>query len=709
MKFLFNPRSIAVVGVSRDPLKLGSIIYHKLMRNKTLGILKAEVYPVNPRIRDLDGARVYSKISEIGESIDLVVIAVPAEVVVDIVREAGENEVKTAIIISGGFAETGRKDLDEELRRAISESSIRVLGPNTLGVLDLISGVDTFFLPHQKPLSNGRMAENLPEAILGNVAVISQSGALSEILMDCLKAGGVGIRTIVCVGNQIDLSTEDFLRYFAYDESTKVIAVYLEGVRDGRRFLNALIEASSKKPVVVMKAGKTEVASRAAYTHTASMVGSIQVYRGAFKQAGVVEVEDMEEMVDVVKAFSMLNPVRGNKLFVLTNAGGLAVLSSDLALQYGLAIPDMPVKVKEDLEELKKHGLIPQIAVVQNPLDLTAQGSSESFEQVFRIVASSSLYDLYLVMPSHQPPSLDDTVVDRLSSVARKYNVPMVVCEYGESEWSRLIRERSDKLGIPSYTDIRRAVKALSALTSYKRPIERSFKYPIKENRLRWIDSLPDGPLSEDSAIKILKEYNIEAPKTFRIMEEIELEKIMEHLSPPLVLKISSSKITHKTDVGGVLLGINTLEELVEGFRLLKKRVGDLGVEWEGATVQEMVRGVELILGSSWDAIFGPVVTIGLGGIYTEIIRDFSVRVAPIEPYEAEEMINELKMKKMLEGYRGSPRVDLKKLANAITSFSSIIFENSSIKQLEINPLIAKDDKFYAVDVRGLLNKREKG
>ncbi|MEN2973984.1 MAG: acetate--CoA ligase family protein [Candidatus Caldarchaeales archaeon] len=702
----FNPRSIAVIGVSSDPSKLGSIIYQKLMRNKISGRLKAEIYPVNPKISTLNNVKVYSKISEIGERVDLVVIAIPAESVIDVLREAGENGVKAAIVISGGFGEIGRRDLDEKLRKVIVETGIRVLGPNTIGILDMLSGIDTFFLPFQKPLSDGRLAESLPEAVLGNVTVISQSGAISEILMDCLKAGGVGVRAVVSVGNQIDLSTEDFLKYFAYDEATKVIVIYLEGVRDGRRFLNALIEASTMKPVVIMKAGKTEAASKAAYTHTASMVGRMQVYRGVFKQAGVIEVEDLEEMVDVVKVFSMLRPVDGNKLFVLTNAGGLAVLSSDLALLHGLTLPDLTVKLKENLEELKKHGVIPQIAIVQNPLDLTAQGTSESFEQVFRTVCSEGYYDLYLILPSHQPPAIDETITDRLFNVIRKYNAPTVVCEYGESEWSKLIREKFDKLRIPSYPDIRRAIKALSALTSYKRPMPRTFNYPYRNDKLSWIGDLSNGPLSLEHTIEIINQYGIEAPKTIKVTEEKELEKVIEDLSPPYVMKIFSRKIAHKTDVGGVILGLKKPEELLEAYRHLRDRVAEIGVEWEGAIIQEMVNGLELILGSDWDPIFGPIVSIGLGGVFTEIMKDISVRVAPVETHEAEEMISELKMKKLLEGYRGLPSVNLKILAEKISDFSSIIFENPSIKQFEINPLIANGDRFVAVDVRGFIYRK---
>ncbi|MEM3742092.1 MAG: acetate--CoA ligase family protein [Nitrososphaerota archaeon] len=705
LKYLFDPASIAVIGVSQNPSKIGSIIYHRLINNKNLGILKAEVYPVNPKISSLNGVKVYPTISKIQDDVDLAVIAVPAEGVPEVVREAGGKNVKVAIIISGGFAESGRKDLDEKLRKAIQEAGIRVVGPNTIGILDPYSGVDTFFLPRFKPLSNGKMAESLPEVQPGNVAVISQSGALSEIIMDCLKVSGIGIRSIVCVGNQVDLTVEDFLRYFSRDPLTKVIALYLEGVSDGRRFLNALIEASTEKPVVVLKAGKTEVAGRAAYTHTASMVGSIEVYRGAFKQARVIEVEDMEEMIDIVKAFSIMKPAKGNRLFILTNAGGLAVISSDLALRYGLTIPNIPEEVYRNLDELRMKKIIDPIVVLQNPLDLTAQGTSETFEKVFRVVAASGFFDLYLLMPSHQPPTVDDTVIDKLFKVCKEHDCVAVVCEHGESEWSKYIRERFDQLGIPAYPDVRRALRALSALATHRRPANRLFEKTLNVNKIAWLDDLEDGPLDLENAVKLLNHYDLSTPKTLKISSEDELEYVSRELSFPLVMKIYSRKITHKTDIGGVVVGLKTYDELRESYNRLRKKISEMGIEWEGVIIQEMVKGVELLLGSSHDPVFGPTITFGIGGVLTEVLRDFSVRIAPVTLDDALEMINELRTKKVLEGFRDLPPVNLTELAWTISKFSRITWENPSIKQLEINPLIASGNRFEAVDVRGLITR----
>ncbi len=705
LRYLFNPDSIAVVGVSQNPSKIGSVIYQRLMKNKTQGILKAEIYPVNPNIKSINGVKVYSSISDIPDDVDLVVIAIPAAAVPDVVREAGENRAKVAVIISGGFAESGRIDLDEQLRKAIHDTGIRVVGPNTIGVSDPYSGVDTFFLPRFKQLSNGKYAESLPEISPGNIAVISQSGALSEVIMDCLKVSGIGVRAIVCVGNQVDLTVEDFLEYFSNDPLTEVIAIYLEGVKDGRKFLNALIQASINKKVVILKAGKTEVAGRTAYTHTASMVGSIEVYRGAFKQAGVIEVEDMEEMVDVVKALSMMKIARGNKLFVLTNAGGLAVLSSDLAPRYGLTIPNIPEELMKKLEELKNKKIIDPIVFLQNPLDLTAQGTCQTFEEVFRVVASSGYYDLYLLMPSHQPPSVDDTVIDRLFKVYREYDCSVVVCEHGESEWSKYIRERFDQLGIPSYPDVRRALRALSALATYRKPRNKIFEKTRETNRITWLHDLEEGPLSFEDAVKILNNYGLETPKTLRVLNEEELQYVVEELSFPLVMKIYSTKISHKSDIGGVIVGLKTQNDLIEAYKMLKKKVEDLKIEWEGVQIQQMVKGVELILGSSYDAVFGPTVTFGIGGIFTEVLRDFSVRIAPIDSNDALEMINELKMKKVLKGFRDLQPVNIEKLAEIISKFSKILWENPSIKQLEINPLIASGDRFTAVDIRGIISK----
>jgi len=699
----FNPASIAVIGVSENPAKLGTVIFRRLLESVKLGKLKAEVYPVNPRLRELDGVRVYSSVSEINGGIDLAVVAIPAQFVPSVIRDFGKK-VKTAIVISGGFAESGRRELDEELRRAIKETGVRVLGPNTIGVLDPYSGVNTFFLPRVKTLVDGREAENLPEPFPGNVAIIFQSGALSEMLMDFLYANRVGVRAVACVGNQVDVKIEDFMRYFAEDDLAEVIAVYLEGVEDGRSFLNAAAEASEKKPVVILKAGKTETGRRAAYTHTASIVGNIDVYRGAFKQAGVIEVDSIGEMVDVVKLFSMQKPARGKRLLILTNAGGLAVLSADLAFLKGLVVPELPEGVKKELERLKEEKTIIPIVVVHNPLDLTAQASSEAFEKAYRILASSKLFDLHLLMPSHQPPPVDDTVIDRLAGIALKSGAVVTACELGESEWARIFRKKFDEYGIPAYSELRRAIEALSKFVQYKRIKRGRFPPPLSKNKLEFRNEAGGRPLYWEEALDILREYDINTPRMRIVSDEREAVEAVEELGLPVVLKIYSDEVAHKTDVGGVLVNLRNKEEVLRGYRILRERVREIGVGWRGILIQEMVEGVEILLGSTWDRVFGPTVSVGVGGIYTEILRDFSVRVAPIDFREAEKMLEELRLRRLLEGFRGMPSVDKEALAKLISRFSKIIYENPSLKQFEINPLIASGRRFFAVDVRGFVS-----
>ncbi|HMD78453.1 MAG TPA: CoA-binding protein, partial [Nitrososphaerales archaeon] len=334
----FEPKSVAVAGVSVDPGKMASIIFANLRENAAKGLLKASVYPVNPAHRRVGGVRCYPSVRSLPEVPDLLIIAVPVSLTLPVVKEAAEAGVKAAVVVTSGFAEAGRKDLEMELARTASDSGMRILGPNTIGLLDTRSGVDSLFLPRTKPLPGGRNVASLIRPRKGSVAIITQSGHLGETISEELAANGVGLRAIVGTGNQADVSVEDLIGYFADDDHTKVIALYLEGVLDGRRFMRESARAANRKPVVVLKVGKTSVGAKAALTHTASMAGDYEAYQAAFRQSGLIEVPDIEGLVDACIAFSLLPPVSGKSLAILTNAGGVGAIAADEAQRLGLDV-----------------------------------------------------------------------------------------------------------------------------------------------------------------------------------------------------------------------------------------------------------------------------------------------------------------------------------------------------------------------------------
>ncbi len=464
---LFNPKSIAVIGASPDPSKLSNAIFKRLIDNARKGLLKASVYPVNPKYERIEGRKVYPSVLDIEGEVDLVIVTVPAEIVPEVLEEAGEKGVKAAIVISGGFAEAGRKDLEDRISEVVRKYELRVLGPNTVGLVDTYSGVDTLFTPRIKRTERGEELVNVLELKRGNVAIIAQSGALGVSIADCLTEENVGIRAFVSVGNQLDISVEELLEYFSEDDRTRVVMLYLEGVRDGRSFVEKARLASSRKPVIVLKAGKTDVGVKSALSHTASIAGDIEVYKGVFKQAGLIEAEDLEEFMDFGKVYSMQRPSRGGRLFILSNSGGMIVIASDAASLYGLQMPPLSEERLSELEELKRKGIIPKFVSLSNPLDLTASVSTEGFIRTFEVISQDPNYDMFLIIPVHSTPTLNERAIREIAKIAKEREKAVAICEVGGSPWSKLFRRISNECGIPSYPTPERAIRALHALTLY--------------------------------------------------------------------------------------------------------------------------------------------------------------------------------------------------------------------------------------------------
>ncbi|GBC70553.1 hypothetical protein HRbin02_00321 [Candidatus Calditenuaceae archaeon HR02] len=692
----FNPKSIAVVGVSRHPDKIGRVIYDRLMSNRRQGVLKSEIYPVNPELRELYGNRVFSSLSEINDEVDLVVIALPAPQVPQTILEAGKNGARAAIVVSGGFSEVGNDQLTESLRRAIKLSGMRVLGPNTVGVMDAYTGVNTFFTREVKAFSDGRSAQSFIFPSRGSISIVSQSGALAHYVLDTLGERGAGVRAVACVGNQIDVSIPELLSYFASDALTSVVAVYVEGVSGGRELLNRFLELRRNgKQIVVLKAGRTLVGRRTAYTHTASMVGEWEAHVGAFKQAGAIVVDNVKELADVSLALSLQKPPRGRRLAILTNAGGFSVIASDLAQASGLEVIPLPESSIEKLEWLKSEGRIPSVSVTTNPVDLSGSADSAAFEEAYRVVSESGVFDMHLLMPFHVPPMMDEGVVSRLAGIARISGATVVGCDTGDTEWSVTMRALMVRNGIPAYKDMEDAIRVLTLISDIFTPSRESF--PIYEAR----SSEALEPIPRAHLLELVSEHGIQVAREEVVSTGDEAVEAAERIGYPVVMKISSERIVHKTDVGGVQLGITDRAQVLRAFNKLRGIAEKLGVRECGVVVQETVQGIELILGSKVDETFGPTVTVGIGGVLTEVIRDFVTFVSPVQDDEAEEMLTRLRFSGLLNGFRGYPPVDRKALRKIIVNFSKILVENPSIAQLEINPLMAYGGRIVAVDVRG--------
>jgi acetyltransferase len=502
--------------------------------------------------------------------------------------------------------------------------------------------------------------------------------------------------------------------YYAGDTKTKAVLLYIEGVRNGRRFMEACSEASKKKPIVALKAGKTESGRRAAFTHTASMVGQVEVYSTAFHQGGIVEVSTIEDLFDAGKAMSMQLPPSGRKVMIVTNGGGAGVIAADACEELGLEVPPLGVGAMEALRSMGESGSLPAVVSPNNPLDLTGSANSVSFRLGGEALLKGDPFDAWLFLTFHHAPAVYDDVVDAVAAVGREGGRPVVACDVGEAEWARIMRSKYESHGIPCYPTPDRAAKALHYLSSYGHfKADRGLWKDTQSSTDRegWLEAFmkkEDGVLLEPNASRLLSEYSIPLLPSAIVNDEDAAVRAADFMGYPVAMKIISDKLSHKTDVGGVVLSVNDSIRVRTHFQALRRRAGEMGLaeSFAGILVQKMAGpGFELLIGSYRDRFFGPVVTLGAGGTYTELMRDYTLRVAPIGEAEAEEMMNELRISKILKGYRGQPPYDLGCLKAMMVKLSTIMLENPSVAEMEMNPFFLFASGGAVVDARVLLKR----
>lgn len=702
MKILFRPKSVAVAGVSTDPNKMGSIIFSNLLSNRKKGVLKAEVYALNPAHDRIGDEPCYPSIDALPEVPELLIVAVPESLTPGLMRSAAGAGVKAAVVVTSGYAEAGKAKVEKEMGEDAAKHGMRILGPNTIGLQDTRSGVDSLFLRPTKQLPDGSEIVSLLSPLEGGVAIITQSGHLGETISAELASNGVGIRALVGTGNQLDVSVEDVMQYFADDPDTKVMAVYLEGLRDGRRFMQVGRYASRRKPVIVFKVGKTDVGARAALTHTASLVGNYDVYRAAFRRAGAIEAESLQELVDFSIALSMLPPALRNRLVIVTNAGGVGAIAADEAQKAGLEVVPLSERRKDGLRSEFEGRTFVANASFGNPIDLTASVTTDEFVRATRSVMKFPECDLLLLMPTHQTPAIDYDVGRRLAEVVAGSTKPTAVAVIGKDPLAGKIHGEFMSKGTPSFPTPERAARALAAAANYAR-IQGRTAPPEPGRKKPHRFATRGGPLETQEAGRLLWDYGIAEPRSVVVRSPRDFRKLAP-LDYPVACKLLSRGLLHKTDAGGVILDVPDAEGAKSAFLRFEESAKKRGARLEGMHVQSMVgRSVELILGGTRDPTFGPVVVYGLGGVYTEVLRDYILEVAPVTPQDVRASLSQGRLSAILSGYRGGPRADIGRLAEAISNFSRIMVENPRIDQMEINPLMANEQGVLAVDVRVIL------
>lgn len=693
---LFNPASIAVVGASRETRKVGFAVLNNLIRFGYQGRL----YPVNPSAEDILGLATFPKVSSTGGDIDLAVIVVPARYVPDTLMDCAQSRVRSAVIISAGFKESGPEGvrLEERVRKIAEEHNIRILGPNCLGVINTYNNMNATFA-----------AGMLPK---GRMAFFSQSGALGIAVLDWAIGRKIGFSKFISLGNKADLNETNFLEYFIQDPATDVILGYIEDVVDGKRFLKVAKEATKAKPVILIKAGGTESGARAASSHTGALAGSETAFDAAFKQTGIIRAQGIQDLFDISLAFSEGKLPAGDRLLILTNAGGPGILAADTADRLGLKLTQMS---KDSIESIRK--VLPSNASLYNPVDIIGDATSERYAAVLERALIDPNVDGVVVILTPQAMIDVENTAEIVIRASKTTNKPIITSFMGEMRVRESI-ERLEANSIPNFSYPESAVQAFKRLSDYNawRSLPREEVSIYRANResvkVRISDCLRSGAahMSEDDAVSVLSEYGFAFPRRVLARTSREAASVAAKIGFPVVMKISSPDILHKTDVGGVRLNITSRKEAEDAFIEITSNVRRLMSDAfiNGVMIYEMVKqGREVIIGVTYDRTFGHMIMFGLGGIYVEVMKDVSFRIAPVSRRETISMVNEVRAHVLLKGARGERSADTEAIIEGILRVSALITDFPAIQELDINPLVVMEKGAVALDARIILERRQ--
>jgi acetate---CoA ligase (ADP-forming) len=688
---LFEPRSIAVVGVSDDVARPGSQAVRALLRNGYAGT----IFPVNPKYGEFEGMKCYPSVVAIPEPVDLVVIGVPAKGVLPVVEECAAKGVAFAVILSGGFRESGPEGVEREQRLlAIArKSGLRIIGPNCLGFANIHSNVYAAF---------GSITRE-PKLAPGSLSLVTQSGGFGySIALACADAG-IGFRHVVATGNETDIDTVELIDALIDDPQTKTIVAYIEGTRDGRRLLEVGRRAmAAGKPVLLWKGGVTEQGARAAASHTASMTGTYEFYRALFKQTGIVEVREIHEVVDFVKALAAGKYPEGGGVGIMGVSGGSAIVFADAGEPEGLQMCELSVQTQERLAQV-----VPHIGAVHNPIDLTAGYFSAANQEKLEVAVQATLDDssvhalcVNLATTGKAGSLAAAEVLARLAARAAK---PIVVFSSAPPSQVGEALRVFESARVPVLPSPPRAARAIAMLARYRQAQLRARRAaPAAPAASAPVQALGDGsgPLSELQSKSILAAAGV--PVTTDVIVQGVDGSVFDRMKAPLVVKIVSADIPHKTEVGGVKVGIRTRSELEDAIGEVlasaKKHRPDARID--GVLVSEMVRGgFELIAGVVNDVVFGPVVVVGAGGIYAELLKDSTSRLAPFDEATAREMLDELRCRPILGGARGAAPLDVEAAAKALSALSRFAWDHrAQVQEVDLNPLFVLPQGVAAAD-----------
>jgi acetyltransferase len=676
LESLFSPRSVAIVGASTEPGKLGNTILDNVIKCG----FKGPIYPINPRAPEILGVKAYPRLTDTPGDVDLIIVVVPPPAVLPVMKDAATKGVKAAVIITAGFREAGAQGLAAE--RTVMEvahaAGIRVVGPNCLGVIDTFT-----------PL-NGSFASGMPSQ--GRIAFASQSGALLTALLDWAALHEIGFSKVISLGNKADVSEIDLIRALQDDEETRVIAAYLEGITDGQEFMRVAREATRHKPLIIFKSGTTAAGSRAVSSHTGTLAGSEASYVAAFKQTGAIRAASVSELFDLANAFAMQPLPAGRRLAIVTNAGGPGIIATDAAEKAGLRLSSFTPETIATLREK-----LPATASVYNPVDIIGDAAADRYDIAIGAVLPDPGVDGVLVLLTPQAVTEVEETARIIGKYAAQTEKPILASFVGGSrlvEGLKILHE----VNVPNYAFPEGAIGAFRAMAEYKvwqsKPIVKPARmYADRTGAAAAIAAARQAGRTTmgHEAMDLLAAYGFVLPVTGLARTADDAIVLAAEIGYPVVMKIVSPEILHKSDVGGVKVGLASPVEVRNAFASIitgaRRYAPDATIQ--GISVQAMARrGREVILGATYDPQFGHLIMFGLGGIYVEVLRDVAFRVAPLAPDDAREMIFEIRANALLRGVRGDPPADIDAIVDALLRLSQLVTDFPEITELDVNPLL---------------------
>ncbi len=699
---LFAPKSVAVFGASERPDSVGQIVFQNMLQ----GGFKGALYPINSKNSEVQGQRAYAKIADIGEPVELVVIATPPQTVPAIIEECGLHGVKAAVIITAGFGEAGPNGiaLEKQLVEAAHRYNIRLIGPNCLGIMRPSIGLNATF-------NNGA-------ANVGNIALVSQSGALCTAILDWANRNDVGFSSVVSMGSSTDVDFGEILDYLVSDPQTQSILMYIEGIRNARSFMSALRAAARIKPVILVKVGRHPAGSKAAMSHTASLVGADDVFDAAVSRVGVVRVQTVTQLFTAARALSCgFKPV-GNRLAIVTNGGGPGVMATDRAVDLGLSMATLSDATIEYLNQY-----LPPNWPHSNPVDIIGDAQADRYHHAVKACLEDESVDGVLAILTPQAMTKPLESAQALIELANTHRKPLLTCWMGETQVAEA-RDAFTKAHRPHFRTPEPAVEVFSHLSAYYRnqkllmqmpgPLSHHVEPDVESARLIIEGAMQDHRkvLSEMESKALLSAFHIPVARTMVAHSPAEALLIAQQLGFPVAMKINSPDITHKTDAGGVVLNLNNAHEVRAAYQHIIDNVkhNRPNAKVDGISIEPMIvkpNGRELMIGVTTDPVFGPVITFGAGGTAVEIMGDRAVALPPLNSFLVSHLVQGTRIAKMLGSFRNMTPANMEALEDVLLRVSEMVCELPLLKEMDINPLILDEHGALAADARVVVEYRQ--